>query len=121
MAVELKQVPNLRLFQNEMALGLPGDAADTLHNFILCRLPKPETALADAARHHFAKPGKMLRAKMALRAAKILKIDMPRRCIGLLLSKFYTMPRSFTMIFVMAINCGVGACRFGPSMDAMSL
>ena len=67
MAVELKQVPNLRLFQNEMALGLPGDAADTLHNFILCRLPKPETALADAARHHFAKPGKMLRAKMALR------------------------------------------------------
>ena len=75
MAVELRQVPNLRLFQNEMALGLPGDAADTLHNFILCRLPKPETALAEAARHHFAKPGKMLRAKMALRAAKILKID----------------------------------------------
>ena len=75
MAVELRQVPNLRLFQNEMALGLPGDAADMLHNFILCRLPKPETALAEAARHHFAKPGKMLRAKMALRAAKILKID----------------------------------------------
>ncbi|MDG1317095.1 MAG: polyprenyl synthetase family protein, partial [Paracoccaceae bacterium] len=75
MAGDLRQVPNLQLFQNELALDLPGDAADTLHNFILCRLPKPDTSLAEAARHHFAKPGKMLRAKMALRAAKILKID----------------------------------------------
>ena len=75
MAGDLRQVPNLQLFQNELALDLPGDAADTLHNFILCRLPKPDTSLAEAARHHFAKPGKMLRAKMALRASKILKID----------------------------------------------
>ena len=46
-----------------------------LHEFIVNRLPKDGTPLAEAARHHFAKPGKMLRAKMALSAAKLLKID----------------------------------------------
>ena len=75
MSGELRQVPNLHLFQNDLVLDAPGDTVDTLHNFILSRLPKSDTALAEAARHHFAKPGKMLRAKMALRAAKILKID----------------------------------------------
>ncbi|MDG2403850.1 MAG: polyprenyl synthetase family protein [Paracoccaceae bacterium] len=48
---------------------------DTLHKFILDRLPKPGTPLAIAALHHFATPGKMVRAKMALRAADLLKID----------------------------------------------
>jgi geranylgeranyl pyrophosphate synthase len=46
-----------------------------LHDFIVNRLPKDGTQLAETARHHFAKPGKMLRAKMALSAAKLLKID----------------------------------------------
>ena len=75
MSGELRQVPNLHLFQNDLVLDAPGETVDTLHNFILSRLPKSDTALAEAARHHFAKSGKMLRAKMALRAAKILKID----------------------------------------------
>ena len=75
MSGELRQVPNLHLFQNDLVLDAPGDTIGTLHNFILSRLPKSDTALAEAARHHFAKSGKMLRAKMALRAAKILKID----------------------------------------------
>jgi geranylgeranyl pyrophosphate synthase len=75
MSGELKQVLNLHLLQNDLALDFPSDAVDTLHNFILNRLPKSDNALAEAARHHFAKPGKMLRAKMALQAAKILKID----------------------------------------------
>ena len=75
MSGELKQVLNLHLLQNDLALDFSSDAVDTLHNFILNRLPKSGNALAEAARHHFAKPGKMLRAKMALRAAKILKID----------------------------------------------
>jgi geranylgeranyl pyrophosphate synthase len=75
MSGELKQVLNLHLLQNDLALDFSSDAVDTLHNFILNRLPKSDNALAEAARHHFAKPGKMLRAKMALRAAKILKID----------------------------------------------
>ena len=48
---------------------------DILHSFILARLPGPDTPLADAALHHFSIPGKMVRAKMALRAAKLLKID----------------------------------------------
>jgi geranylgeranyl pyrophosphate synthase len=75
MSGELRQVPNLHLFQNDLVLDPPSDTVDTLHNFILSRLPKSGNALAKAARHHFAKPGKMLRAKMTLRAAKILKID----------------------------------------------
>ena len=52
-----------------------GDNSEKLHEFIINRLPKEGTPLADAARHHFAKPGKMLRAKMALSAAKLLKVD----------------------------------------------
>ncbi|MDE0784059.1 MAG: polyprenyl synthetase family protein, partial [Planktomarina sp.] len=49
---------------------------DILHSFILARLPEPDTPLADAALHHFSIPGKMVRAKMALRAANLLKIDV---------------------------------------------
>ena len=41
---------------------------DLLANFIIARLPKAGMPLAEAANHHFAKPGKMVRAKMALRA-----------------------------------------------------
>ncbi len=40
-------------------------------------MPVPGQTLADAATHHFAAPGKMLRAKMALRAADLLKVDRP--------------------------------------------
>ena len=50
-------------------------SSQKLHDFIVNRLPKDGTQLAEAARHHFTKPGKMLRAKMALSAAKLLKID----------------------------------------------
>jgi geranylgeranyl pyrophosphate synthase len=54
---------------------VPSDTDDSLHGFILDRLPKNKTVLADSAHHHFALPGKMLRAKMALHAAKMLKTD----------------------------------------------
>ena len=49
--------------------------SDILHDFILNRLPKPGQPLHEAAAHHFSRPGKMLRAKMALRAATLLKVD----------------------------------------------
>ena len=44
---------------------------DRLAEFIATRLPKAGQPLAGAASHHFAKPGKMLRAKMALRASQL--------------------------------------------------
>ena len=75
MISELGQISHLRLQQTDTVLDSSADMTETLHNFILCRLPKPGTALASAARHHFVKPGKMLRAKMALRSANILNID----------------------------------------------
>ena len=48
---------------------------EKLRGFIFDRLPKNKTVLADSSQHHFAVPGKMLRAKMALHAARTLKID----------------------------------------------
>ena len=47
--------------------------SDILHSFIRNRLPEPGTPLASAALHHFATPGKMVRAKMALRAANLFE------------------------------------------------
>jgi len=51
--------------------------SEIIHGFIIERMPEPGQPLADAALHHFAAPGKMLRAKMALRAADSLKVDRP--------------------------------------------
>ena len=46
--------------------------SEIIHDFIIERMPQPGQPLADAAAHHFAAPGKMLRAKMALSAADLL-------------------------------------------------
>jgi len=51
------------------------DDQDQIHNFILGKLPTSDEPLAAAAAHHFANPGKMLRAKMALRGAYLLHVD----------------------------------------------
>jgi|TARA_B110000208_G_scaffold58806_1_gene76878 geranylgeranyl pyrophosphate synthase len=51
------------------------DVVKKLHGFICDRLLKNETTLSLAAQYHFEKPGKMLRAKMALHAASILKVN----------------------------------------------
>ena len=50
-------------------------STDDLVEFIAARLPKAGQPLADAAAHHFEKPGKMLRAKMALRASQLMNVD----------------------------------------------
>ena len=44
MIAELGQVSHLRLQQTDLVLDSPADMAETLHNFILGRLPKPGTA-----------------------------------------------------------------------------
>ena len=43
--------------------------------FYYCSPAKGWDAFGEAANHHFAKPGKMLRAKMALRASNLLNVD----------------------------------------------
>jgi geranylgeranyl pyrophosphate synthase len=52
-----------------------GQTSAKLHKFIVNRLPKPGEPLHEAAAHHFAVPGKMLRSKMALQAAEMLNVD----------------------------------------------
>ena len=49
--------------------------SEAIHIFIAERLPAAGQPLSEAAAHHFMAPGKMLRAKMALRAADALKVD----------------------------------------------
>ncbi|HCV88588.1 MAG TPA: geranylgeranyl pyrophosphate synthase [Alphaproteobacteria bacterium] len=51
--------------------------SEIIHDFIIERMPQAGQPLAEAAAHHFASPGKMLRAKMALSAADLLKVDRP--------------------------------------------
>ena len=48
---------------------------ENLVEFITARLPGAGQPLADAAAHHFEKSGKMLRAKMALRASHLMNVD----------------------------------------------
>ena len=55
--------------------GVSPSPSEILHAFITDRLPAAGEPLAEAAAHHFAAPGKMLRAKMALRAADLLNVD----------------------------------------------
>ena len=57
--------------------GLPASqsTAEIIHGFIIERMPKIGEPLSEAALHHFASPGKMLRAKMALQAADHLNVD----------------------------------------------
>ena len=64
---------------SDTGTGLPvsQSISEIIHDFIIERMPQPGQPLADAALHHFAAPGKMLRAKMALRAADFLKVDRP--------------------------------------------
>ena len=57
------------------SMNFEDDVIKKLHGFICDRLLENETTLSLAAQYHFEKPGKMLRAKMALHAASILKVN----------------------------------------------
>jgi geranylgeranyl pyrophosphate synthase len=48
---------------------------DAVHNLIISRLPTHDKPLGKAAAHHFSKPGKMLRAKMAVHGAEALNLN----------------------------------------------
>ena len=48
---------------------------ENLVEFISSRLPCVGQPLYEVANHHFEKPGKMLRAKMALKASHLLNVD----------------------------------------------
>ena len=61
------------------------DVVKKLHSFVRSRLLKNETTLSLAAQYHFEKPGKMVRAKMALHAASILKVNDAAAYTGRLL------------------------------------
>ena len=47
----------------------------TVHSLIISRLPEHSKPLAKAAVHHFNKPGKLLRSKMAMQGAGILNVN----------------------------------------------
>ena len=51
------------------------DDQQIVYNFIISRLPQAGEPLALAAAHHFENPGKMLRARMAMRGAHLLNVD----------------------------------------------
>jgi geranylgeranyl pyrophosphate synthase len=51
------------------------DDQQTVHNFIVSRLPNAGEPLSLAAAHHFFNSGKMLRAKMVMRGAHLLSVD----------------------------------------------
>ena len=69
--------PLLSSYVADDVASIPGRQSSTDHltDFIAARLPKSGQPLAESASHHFAKPGKMLRAKMALRASHLLNVD----------------------------------------------
>ena len=70
--------PSKQAFAEQgQGLSFSKSISEIIHEFILDRMPAPGQTLADAATHHFAAPGKMLRAKMAVRAADLLKVDRP--------------------------------------------
>ena len=48
---------------------------NTVQDLIISRLPTHDKPLCRAAAHHFSKPGKMLRAKMAMHGADALQIN----------------------------------------------
>ncbi|MGC6516454.1 MAG: polyprenyl synthetase family protein [Candidatus Puniceispirillaceae bacterium] len=52
------------------------DSRHHISRFITTQLPSPSHPLGAPAEHHFARPGKMLRARLALSAAKRMGADM---------------------------------------------
>ena len=72
---DLSPIASDNIASNAQASFIRTSTNDQLVKFIAARLPKPGRPLAEAAAHHFAKTGKMLRARMALRAAHLLNVD----------------------------------------------
>jgi geranylgeranyl pyrophosphate synthase len=72
---ELSTSRNFSLGQTLLSSSICFSNKDEVHNLIISRLPAHDKPLGRAAAHHFSKPGKMLRAKMAMHGAEALNID----------------------------------------------
>jgi geranylgeranyl pyrophosphate synthase len=72
---ELSTSRNLSLGKTLLSPSICFAYKDTVHSLIISRLPTHDKPLGKAATHHFSKPGKMLRAKMAMHGAEALNIS----------------------------------------------
>ena len=72
---ELATSLSASLDTNLSSLRTFSDDQQIVYNFIISRLPQAGEPLSLAAAHHFENPGKMLRARMAMRGAHLLNVD----------------------------------------------
>ena len=72
---ELSTLRNLSYQKSLLSSSIYPPDENTVHNLIVSRLPIHDKPLGKAAAHHFSKPGKMLRAKMAMHGADALQVN----------------------------------------------
>ena len=72
---ELSALRNLDYEQTLLSSSICLTNKNTVHDLIISRLPTHDKPLAKAAAHHFSKPGKMLRSKMAMHGAEALQVN----------------------------------------------
>ncbi|MFL2845825.1 MAG: polyprenyl synthetase family protein [Candidatus Puniceispirillaceae bacterium] len=72
---ELSTLRNLAYEKTLLSSSIRLIDKNTIQNLIISRLPTHDKPLGRAAAHHFSKPGKMLRAKMAMHGADALQIN----------------------------------------------
>ena len=72
---ELSTLRNLAFERTLLSSPICLTNKNTVQNLIVGRLPAHNKPLGKAAAHHFSKPGKMLRAKMAMHGADALQIN----------------------------------------------
>ena len=72
---ELSTLRNLSYEKSLLSPSIYLTDKNTIQNLIVSRLPTHDKPLGKAAAHHFSKPGKMLRAKMAMHGADALQIN----------------------------------------------
>ena len=72
---ELSTLRNLSYQKSLLSSSIYPADKNTVQNLIVSRLPTHDKPLGKAAAHHFSKPGKMLRAKMAMHGADALQVN----------------------------------------------
>ena len=72
---ELSTLRNLAYEKSLLSSSICPTDKNTVQNLIVSRLPTHDKPLGKAAAHHFSKPGKMLRAKMAMHGADALQVN----------------------------------------------
>ena len=72
---ELSTLRNLSYQKSLLSSSIYPADKNTIQNLIVSRLPIHDKPLGKAAAHHFSKPGKILRAKMAMHGAEALQVN----------------------------------------------